>query len=71
MTAVRVLGYWLSRKSRRLARYGRSLSSTRNMDVARRPADDSGSLVRHIRTFNERRRQRLSSICAPDGRRVH
>ena len=71
MTAVRVLGYWLSRKSRRLARYGRGLSSTRNMDVARRPADDSGAFARHIRAVNERMRRRLSSIIVPDGLRVH
>ena len=71
MTAARVLGYWPSRKSRRLARYGSGLPASWNMDVARRSADDSVSLVRHIRASNERMRRRLSSICAPDGRRVH
>ena len=64
MTVSRILITWLSRKSRRTARYSPALPATRNMDASNAPADGSGGSVWHIRSLSGRIHLRQPAIFA-------
>lgn len=64
MTASRILITWLSRKSRRTARYSPGLPATRNIDLSNAPTDGSGGSVWHLRSLSKRIHLRQPAIIA-------